>query len=93
MTQPEKKVLSKDAEKQVVNYIRLFSAATVITAIAATGILINNRRHLKFVKATHAARIANSEELRNAISSMRAAGREFSYYPGVGLYLDKVYQY
>lgn len=92
MTEAEKKLQAQ--KDQALKWASIaFAGSMIVTALASVRILRVNKRHLKFVKEIHAAQLANSEEMRNAISSLRAAGREFSYYPGIGVYLDKAYQY
>lgn len=60
-------------------------------------IATNNIRSFRFTKKHIAAQAAKSAEYaadleyyRNTISQLRQLGRTFSYYPGVGLFVDPV---
>lgn len=60
----------------------------IITTVAVVGILLNNRRSFKFAKKTVKAMDDNMVGAQQAIHALKEAGQKFTFYPGVGIYID-----
>lgn len=60
----------------------------VLTCVATLGILWTSRRHLKFAKKVIKNMDNNVEGAQQAIKALKAAGQPFTFYPGVGVYID-----
>lgn len=74
-------------EDQVVNYCKT-NALQLITTVAVVGILINNRRSLKFSKRVIKNMDKNMRGAQETIEALRSAGQNFTFYPGVGIYVE-----
>lgn len=59
----------------------------IVTCVAVVGILINNRRSLKFTKKVVQNMDRNMLQTQNTIKTLKEAGKTFEFYPGVGLWV------
>lgn len=60
----------------------------LITAVAVVGILINNRRSFKFTKMVIKNHDKGMVAMQNLIKELKENGQTFTYYPGVGVWVD-----
>lgn len=68
----------------------VITACAVTSTVLVAGLLIQNRRHFKAWKKVILAQDDNMLQMQSVISTLRSSGKPFSFYPGVGVYLDKV---
>lgn len=78
---------SKAADQQVVDFCKA-NALQLITAVATVGILLNNRRSLKFTKQVVKSMDKNMRGAQEAIKTLKEAGTPFTFYPGVGIWAE-----
>ena len=60
----------------------------LVTCVAVVGILINNRRSLKFSKKVFKSIAKDTDNLQKVITDLKNAGKPFTYYPGVGVWVE-----
>lgn len=80
-------IKSRAADEQVIDFCKA-NALQLITAVATVGILINNRRALKFTKQVVKGMDKNMQGAQEAIKTLKEAGKPFTFYPGVGVWAD-----
>lgn len=78
---------SRAADEQILDFCKA-NALQLITAVATVGILVNNRRALKFTKQVVKSMDKNMQGAQEAIKTLKEAGKPFTFYPGVGVWAD-----
>lgn len=70
------------------NRVQIQTALQLVTTVAVVGLLINNKRSLKFSKKIVQNMDKNVIQSQQIIKELKDTGQTFEFFPGVGIWVD-----